>query len=190
MTSPCGKSGMTALRANDGSGFLFFVFRDKPDLYFELSGNQISFPNGTNGPRRFVIDGLLYESLTVNPADFMKSEKAASDLDLLKKHRAYEFDYMQTTATPLRKLVELGQRMKPASQGQPEFTFYLWKAVAPREQNGARQMFLTTVSAGEVIVLTAIVRDDAGEDAALKAIQSYAMSFQHVLRKEDCPAGN
>ena len=187
MTSPCGKTGMTALRANSGSGFLFFIYREKPDLYFELTGNKISFPSGTNGPRRFVIDGTMYESLLVKPADFLKSEKLGSDLDVLKKHQAYEFEYMQTTSTPLRKLVEVGPRVKAASGKQPEFTFYLWEAVDPKDQNGARQMFLTTVSEGDVVVLTAIVRDGAGENTVVQAFQTYAASFQHVLKKEDCP---
>lgn len=48
---PCGKDGMTALRASDNSGFLFYLFREGPDIYFALTGKQISFPNGTNGPR-------------------------------------------------------------------------------------------------------------------------------------------
>ncbi len=32
--SPCAKSGWTGLRANDGSGFIFYIYRDAPDLYF------------------------------------------------------------------------------------------------------------------------------------------------------------
>ncbi|MCU1268159.1 MAG: hypothetical protein JWM21_4477 [Acidobacteria bacterium] len=185
--SPCGKNGMTSLRANDGSGFLFYVFRESPDLYFALTGKQISFPNGTSGPRRFIIDGNFYENLMVQPTDFMKPEQGVADLDILKKHQAYEFDYMQKTPTPLRKLVELGPRVKAAANGQPGFTFYLWAALDPRDQNGARQYFLTTVSAGEVVVLTAIVRDQSANDRAMQAFESYANSFQHVLKKKDCP---
>lgn len=185
--SPCGKSGMTALRANDGSGFLFYVFREGPDLYFALTGKQISFPNGTNGPRRFIIDGILYESLLVKPSEFMKLENGVADLDILKKHQTYEFNFMQGTPTPLRKLVELGPREKDAANGQPSFTFYLWEAVDPRDQNGARQYFLTTVTSGDVVVLTAIVRDRSAEDAAMQAFERYASSFQHVLKKEQCP---
>ena len=178
---------MTSLRANDGSGFLFYVFRESPDLYFALTGKQISFPNGTSGPRRFIIDGILYESLLVKPAEFMKPDKGVADLDVLKKHQTYEFDHMQKTPTPLRKLVELGPRVKAAANGQPSFTFYLWEALDPRDQSGTRQYFLTTVSAGEVVVLTAIVRDQLAEDTAMQAFESYSGSFQHVLKKKDCP---
>ena len=187
LPSPCGKSGMTALRANDDSGFLFYVFREGPDLYFALSGKQVSFPSGLDGPRRFLIDGILYESLLVKPAEFMKAEKGVADLEILKKHQTYEFDFMQTTSTPLRKLVELGSRVKPAANGQPSFTFHLWKAVDPHDQNGARQYFLTTISAGDLVVLTAIVRNQAADDAAMQAFESYSGSFQHVLKKGDCP---
>jgi|GEM_PF-2756318 len=186
--SPCGKSGMTALRADDGSGFLFYVFREAPDIYFALPGKQVSFPDGLEGPRRLLIDGILYESLTLKPAEFMKVEKGTPDLDILKKHQAYEFGHMQKTPTPLRKLFELGPRGRAAAGGQPAFTFYLWGASDPGDEGGARQYFLSTVSSGEVVVLSAIVRDQSKEDAAMRAFESYAGSFQHVLRKEDCPA--
>jgi hypothetical protein len=186
--SPCGKSGMTALRANDGGGFLFYLFREEPDIYFSLDGKQISFPEGTNGPRRFMIDGIFYESLTLKPKEFIESEKGLADLDILKRHQQYEFGYMKTTPTPLKEFVELGPRTKPAAAGQPSFTFYLWMARAPNDAKGTRQYFLTTVSNSEVIVLTAIVPNEAAEVQAMQSFQSYAGSFQHVLRKEDCPS--
>ena len=88
-SSPCGNDGMTALRANDGDGFLFFLFREGPDVFFSIGGHEISFPQGTDGPRRFVVDGVFYESLLVEPAEFMKVEKNTSDLDVLKQHQKY-----------------------------------------------------------------------------------------------------
>lgn len=185
--SPCGKSGMRTLRANDGSGFLFYVLREGPDIYFYLAGKQISFPNGTSGPRQFMIDGITYESLSVNPKDFIGAEKGLADLDLLKRHQQYEFAYMKTTPTPLTELVELGPRTKAAAGGQPNFTFFLWMARAPNDPRGTRQYFLTTVSNNEVLVLTAIVPNQAGDDLAMQSFESYASSFQHVLKKEDCP---
>jgi hypothetical protein len=186
--SPCGKAGWTGLRANDGSGFLFYIFRDAPDLYFGLSGKEISFPDGAKSPPKFFIDGILYQSLLVEPTEFMKSgASVTADLDILKKHQTYEFDFMQKTPTPLRKLVEIGPRIKPAENGQPSFTFYLWMALDPRDQSGARQYFLTTVSSGHVVVLSAIVRDQTADELAMQAFEKYARSFRHVLKKEECP---
>ena len=185
--SPCGKSGMTALRANDDTGFLFYLFREGPDIYFALSGKEISFPNGLDGPRRFIIDGIAYESLIVKPKDFMKSDKGISDLEILKGHQRYEFDYLLKSPSPLKQFVELGPRTKAAANGQPDFTFYLWQARVPDDSKGTRQYFLTSVSNGEVVVLTAIVRNESADDLAMQAFQSYASSFQHVLKKEQCP---
>ena len=185
--SPCGKSGMTALRADDGSGFIFFIFREEADFAFQLPGKEISFPDGLSGPRRFLIDGIHFESLLVKPSAFMKSVKGVADLDVLKKHQAYEFEYMQKTTTTLRQLVELGPREKPAANGQPSFTFYLWEAADPRDPKGPRQYFLSTVSGGEVAVLSAIVPSEVKEGEAMRAFNSYASSFQHVLKKEQCP---
>lgn len=187
VASPCGRDGWTALRANDGSGYLFYIFRDTPDLYFALSGKEISFPDGVKSRLEFFIDGILYQSLLVKPTEFMKIEAGVADLDILYKHQKYEFDFMQKTPTPLRKLVEHGPRVKATANGQPSFTFYLWEAIDPRDQNGSRQYFLTTVSAGHVVVLSAIVRDQAADDIAMQAFESYANSFRHVLKKEDCP---
>lgn len=185
LASPCGTDGMTVLRADDGSGYLFYVYREGPDIYFQLPGKEISFPDGTHGPLRVFIDGIFLEVLLVKPAEFMKPEKGVSDLDILKKHKTYEFDYMQKTPTPLREFVELGPREKPATNGQPGFTFYLWAAADPKDK-GTRQYFLTTVTAGEVVELTAIV-SKGSEEAAMQAFEFYAGSFQHVLKKEQCP---
>ena len=185
--SPCGKSGMTVLRANDGGGYIFYIYRDGPDFAFEIPGERISFPEGTSGSRRVLIDGILFESLLVKPSAFMKSEKGVADLDILKKHQAYEFEFMQKTPTPLKKLVELGPREKPSAKGQPSFTFYLWEAADPRDPKGTRQYFLSTVSSGEVAVLSAIVPNEAKEGEAMRAFNSYAISFQHILKKEQCP---
>lgn len=187
LASPCGTSGMSVLRANDGSGYIFYVFREGPDFAFALPGEQIAFLNGVTGPRRVNIDGMLFESLLVRISDFMKPEKGVSDLEILKKHRAYEFDYMQKTPTPLTKFIELGPREKPATNKQPSFTFYLWEAADPRDPSGPRQYFLSTVSGGEVAVLSAIVPNQAKEEGAMQAFQSYASSFQHILKKEQCP---
>ena len=187
LASPCGNGGWTGLRANDGSGYLFYIFREAPDLYFALPGEEISFPDGAKSPPKFFIDGILYQSLLVEPTDFMKSAAGVADLDILKKHQTYEFDFMQSTPTPLRKLVEHGSRERAAANGQPSFTFYLWEAIDPRDQNGSRQYFLTTVSAGHVVVLSTIVRDQAAADIAMQSFRRYTSSFRHVLKKEDCP---
>jgi hypothetical protein len=185
--SPCAKSGWTGLRANDGSGFIFYVYRDAPDIYFLVTGRQISFPDKSKTPPQFFIDGIFYQSLLVKPSEFMKVEKGVADLDILKQHEKYEWDFTQKTPTPLRKLDELGPRVKAASKGQPAFTFYLWVTRDPRDPHGSRQYYLTTVSNGDLVVLTAIVGNDAQDNLAFEAFESYITSFQHVLNKKDCP---
>jgi hypothetical protein len=184
---PCAKSGWTGLRANDGSGFIFYIYRDAPDVYFLLSGRQISFPDKSKTPPQFFIDGIFYQTLIVKPSEFMKSNEGIADLDVLKAHEKYEWDFAQKTPTPLRKLDELGPRVKAASKGQPAFTFYLWAARDPKDLHGSRQYYLTTVSGGDVVVLTAIVANDAQDDVAFQAFESYITYFQHVLDKKNCP---
>src|SRR6266496_6274346 len=86
---PCGKSGWTGLRANDDSGFIFYLYRDVPDIYFLLSGRQISFPDKSRTPPQFVIDGVFYQTKFVKPSEFTKVEKGVADLDILKQHERY-----------------------------------------------------------------------------------------------------
>jgi hypothetical protein len=186
-SSPCAKSGWTALRANDGSGFIFYLYRDGADFAFELFGREMSFPDKSKSPPQFFIDGIFYQTLSVKPSEFMKVEKGAADLDILKQHEKYEWDFLLKTPTPLRQLDELGPRTKAASKGQPGFTFYLWAARDPKDPHGLRQYFLTTVSGGDVIVLSAMVANDTQDELAFQAFESYITYFQHVLDKKICP---
>lgn len=99
LASPCDRDGWTALHADDGGGYLFYLFREIPDVYFAIPGKKMSFPDGIKESPQFIIDGILYQSLLVKPTEFMKLEKGVVDLDILKKHQTYEFDYMQDTDT-------------------------------------------------------------------------------------------
>ena len=185
--SPCGTSGMTVVKADDGANYVLYVFREGPDAAFQLPGKGISFPEGTSGRKMFNLDGVLFETLFAKTTDFIKPGEALSDLEILRKHRDYEFDFLKKTPSPLTKLVELGPRERAAGGGQPSFTFYLWQVINPSDPKGTSQYFLTNVSAGEVAVLSAIVPTAAKEGVAMQAFQGYAASFQHILRKEQCP---
>jgi hypothetical protein len=185
--SPCGSSGMTVVKAFDGQEFVIYLFRKGSDVAFQLPGADLSFPNGQTGPKRFVIDGILFEALLVPSSDFLKSKDKLSDLEILKKHREWEVDYLSKGPGSLSKFVEIGPRERPAHSQQPSSTFYLWEMINPTDMKGARQYYLSTITEGEVIVLTAILADDSKDSIAMKAFQSFASSFQLVLKKEQCP---
>jgi hypothetical protein len=185
--SPCGTSGMTVVKADSGSHYVLYVFREGPDIAFQLPGKDISFPKGTEGPKTFIIDGVHFETLLAKTTEPVAGAAKLTDVEMLKKHRDREVEYIKTTPSPLTKLVEHGPRERPAGNGQPSFTFYLWQIVNPQDLKGASQYFLTTVSGGEIAVFSAIVPDPSKESVAMQAFQSYAGSFQHILRKEQCP---
>ena len=185
--SPCGTSGMTVVKADKGDQYVLYVFREGPDIAFQLPGKGISFPEGTRGRKMFEIDGVVFETLFAKTGDFIKPGETLSDLDALKKHKDYEFDFIKKMSGPLTKLVEIGPRERRAGGGQPSFTFYLWQLVNPSDAQGPSQYFLTTVSGAEVAVLSAIVPAAGKESLAMQAFESYAVSFQHILRKEQCP---
>src|SRR5688572_1871498 len=136
VASPCGKGGMTVVKAFSGDAFVIYSFRDGADVAFQLPGTDISFPNGLTGPKRFTVDGVYFETLFAKTDPFMKSAKGSSDIEILRKHREYEIEYIQKSASPLKSFVELGPRERPARNNQPAFTFYLWKMVGPSEPDG------------------------------------------------------
>lgn len=185
--SPCGTAGMTVVKAFDGQNFVIYSYRPGSDVAFQIPGKDISFPNGTSGPKRFVIDGVFFETLFVPITDFLKTKDKLSDVDVLRKHKEFEVEYLTKSAGPLSKFVELGPRERPAGNQQPAFTFYLWQMANPRDERGTRQFYLTTLSENDVVVLSAVVGDDVKERMAMTAFQSFAGTFQHILKKEQCP---
>ena len=185
--SPCGTSGMTVVKADNGVQYALYAFREGPDVAFQLPGKEISFPNGTEGRKTFAIDGIHFETIFVKGDAFLKPGERLPDADMLKKHMDFEFDYIKKTPSPLSKLVEIGPRERPAGNGQPAFTFFLWHIMNPLDAKGTSQYFLTTVSSGEVTVLSAILPEASKEWVVMQAFQSYAGSFQHILRKAQCP---
>ena len=184
---PCGTDGMTVVKAFDGKQFVIYSFRKGVDIAFQIPGTDISFPNGTTGPKRFIVDGVVFETLFVPRTDFLKTTDEMSDVDVLRKHKEFEVNYLSKAPSPLTKFVELGPRERPAGRQQPAFTFYLWQMINPGDQRGARQFYLTTLSEGDVVVLSAIVADDSKEATAMMAFQSFASTFQHILKKDQCP---
>lgn len=178
---------MTVVKADSGSHYVLYAYREGPDVAFQIPGKDMSFPTEKTGPKIFTLDGVTFETLFVKAADFTKTTSGKSDLDILKEHRDFDVAFIQKSGSPLQRLNELGPRDRPASNGQPAFTFYLWQMFDPKKPKGTSQYFLTTVSAGEVVVLSAIVPDESKLDTAMGAFESYASSFQHILRKTQCP---
>jgi hypothetical protein len=180
---------MTVVKADTGKQFVIYAFREGPDVAFQIPGSEISFPNGFTGPKSFIVDGVHFETLFAELKSFMGSTKNVSDLDILRKHREYEVEYIKKSSSPLTTFEELGPRERPAANGQPKFTFYLWRMLNPKEPEGTSQFFLTTVSNNEVAVLSAIVRSSSYDQVAMQVFQSYAGTFQHILKKDQCPEG-
>ena len=183
---PCSSSGMDVSKANDGSGFIFYIYREKSDIAALIPGKDISFPGGFSGPKQFVIDGIHYEIANVKLSDFT-DKPGESDLQVLKKHTAYEQKYIvDSKVSPLTKMVNHGERTKDKSHGQPEFTFYLWQAIDPEDESGPSQFYLSTVTDKEVVLLSAIVKDKDSANRFMKISSAYASTFQHILSKDKC----
>lgn len=186
--NPCAKNGMDVLKANDGSGYIFYIYRKNTDLVFVIPGKEISFPSGFSGPKRFFIDGLLYEIVVVDESDFLKSKQYLSDDEVLNAHMAYEEKYiLDSHLSPLTKMVESGINVKSATATQPEFSFNLWQSKDPKNENGPSQYYVSTVTSGEVVYLSVISKSSNEASQVMGALHGYTDSFQHILNKQQCP---
>lgn len=181
---PCNTKGLDILKLADGIGLMFFVYNEKSDLVFVIPGETISFPE-KKLQSRFYIDKNLFEYTLVNFADFLK-DKNATDSEVLKAHTLYEQSYLKSLKTPLIEFVDYGERVKPATDTQPEFYFALWQAKDPKNKTGASQFYLSTVSSGQVFLLSAIALNGK-EDQVKSALQYYAGTFHHISAIEQCP---
>lgn len=181
---PCKTKGLDVLKLSDGTGLMFFVYTENSDIVFSIPGQEISFPE-TDQQSRFYIDQILFEYTYVNVNDFLNS-KSPTALEVLKAHALYEQNYMKSVNAPLAEFVDYGERVKPASKTQPEFTFLLWQAKDPSNKAGASQYYLSTVSSGNVFLLSAIALNGK-EEQAKSALQYYAGTFHHISAIDQCP---
>jgi hypothetical protein len=189
MALPCATRGMDVLRANDGSGYIFYVYRDSVDFGFMLTGKTISFPEGFEGKKRFTIDGIVYEVVMLDPSIFMKNERNTSQSEMLKQYQEYTTDTIKKVGSPLTSITDLGSREKDGSNGKPGFIFHLFVAVKPLDPTGPREYFLSTISEGEVVVLSAIALTQAEDPSVTEAFELYAQTFKHIVDRQECPDG-
>jgi hypothetical protein len=182
---------VNVLKAIDGSGFIFYPSRSYGDTVFVLPGKEFHKDTGAPlGTTQFEIDGIHFQFLTTAKSQFVAPGKLGDDATVLAKHVAYEHKYAVSNGSPLREVQELGNRTKPADEHNPEFVFKLWLLKDPKQPDGVRQYFLTTVVGGEVAVLSAIVLGPQYEQQAISAFTKFASSLQFVPSEKACPSSS
>jgi hypothetical protein len=185
----CASPGsLSLLKANDGSGYIFFPSRSYGDIVFVLPGREFKKDDGApQGTVQFFIDGIHYQFLTTAKSQFTSASQIADDLTILARHVQYEQQYVVKMGGRLTEIEELGNRNRPDAGGNPPHVFKLWLLKNPKEPNGARQYYLTTVVGDEVASLSAIVAGPAYEREAVSAFTKFASSFQFVPSETMCP---
>lgn len=184
---PCGKDGMEVFRDSNETGYIFYVYRQKSDIKFYIPGKNISYPDKESGIKRFFIDGILFEVLSVDFSDFLKTEKKLTDIEILNEHAKYEQDYLISTPSPLKKIISLGSRTKHDPEDQQDMTFNLWQAINPKDPDGPSQYFLSTVAESEVFYISAITNGKNDKAQVMDAIQHYSGSLQEIRNIKRCP---
>lgn len=179
---------INVLKANNGDSFIFYPSRSYGDTVFELPGTDFrKDADAPPGTTQFFVDGIHYQYLTTQKSQFVVKDAVADDASVLAKHAEYEHRYVLSAGGPLSDFQDLGNRQKPANQGNPSFTFKLWLLKNPKKPNGARQLYLTSVVGDEVASLSAIALSPTKERQVISAFTEFAASFQFVPSEQACP---
>lgn len=179
---------VNVFKAAEGGSFIFYPSASYGDTVFAIPGEAFRKDAGAPPDKtEFFVDGIHYEFITTNKAEFIGASKDIDDATVLAKYAAYENRFAQSVGTTLTEFQDLGNREKDASQGNPKFTFKLWLLKNPKDPKGPRQYYLTTVVGDRVASLSAIIQDTSFEAQAMSAFNSFASSFQYVAPDQACP---
>ena len=142
---------VAAVKTNDG----YIVVWNQPGIHFtlELKGKNVSPINSAPaGTIAFNIDGVVLQVQSAAISDFAKNAKKQklSDQAILEAHRDWESQYQQQAVGTKLNVSSSPQQLSSGSQA------LLWKFDMPKPKSG-EQMYLTTVSGSQVIILNAFV---------------------------------
>jgi hypothetical protein len=179
---------LNLVKANDGTGFIFYPSRSYGDTVFVLPGKEFrKDAEAPQGTVQFFVDEIHYQLLTTPKSQFISGDQSADDPTILARHAQYEYQFVLKAGGRLTEFEELGNRNKPADGGNPAFAFKLWLLKDPKESSGARQYYLATVVGDEVLCLSAIVMGPAYESQVISAFTKVASSLQFVPSEKMCP---
>jgi hypothetical protein len=148
--------GVAAIKTNDG----YVIVWNQPDIHFTVRAKgkdvrPMSRP-GT-GSVAFNVDGVIFQIQTVAISEFLKNKKQKSDEQaILLAHQNWETQYLEQTVGEKLKVTSAPQQLSNGSQA------LIWKYDKPKTR-GSEQMYLTTVSGNNVVILNGVISERSPE---------------------------
>jgi hypothetical protein len=163
-------SGISAIKTEDG----YLVVWNQPDIHFtlRLKGKDVRPMNSPGGSAAFNMSGVVFQIQSVAVSEFARNAKKQilTDQAILIAHRDWESQYLEHTVGTKLNVTTLPQQL---SSGSPAL---LWKFDMPKTK-GTEQMYLTTVSGNNVVILNAFVAEKTSESAVQKLLLDTISTF-------------
>jgi hypothetical protein len=156
-------NGVAAIKTGDG----YLVVWNQPDIHFTLTlkGKDVRPMGSPGGSAAFTVDGVVFQIQSVAISEFIKNarKQKLTDQAILTAHRDWESQYLEHTVGTKLDVTTVPQQLSIGSPG------LLWKFDMPKTK-GSEQMYLTTVSGNNVVILNAFVAEKTPESAVQKLL--------------------
>jgi hypothetical protein len=138
-----------------------------------------------SGANRLIkVDNLAHEIVVVKIADFLKTQKAGDDSDILTAQAKYEQAYFKSHDSTF-VITDFGFNHRAASEDFPSRTYFLWKKENAPDKPWGVQYLCATVVNDKVVVISIIPLNQEAEMTILTHIKHIAGSFD-ILSSELC----
>jgi hypothetical protein len=178
LRAQCPDNGQTkVMKPSKGNGFYFYKFLGDESFRYFLDGKTFSYNNKSDPGRTFIfIDGMAYELMLEDRADFAKYIKGSKPQDILLAQAKYEQDYYRRIV-PGVVITDYGPPAN-ADDGGDDRPFYLWKKENPPGKEAATQYLVTTLVGNKVVLLSiGVVKPTVLEKDVFHQLEEYTGSF-------------
>jgi hypothetical protein len=145
--------GVAAIKTETG----YLIVWNQPEIHFslEVKGKDVRPMNRpASGSVAFNVDGVVFQVQTVAISEFLKNAKKQklTDQAILIAHRDWESQYLEQTVGTKLNVTTASQQLSNGSHA------LIWKYDKPKTK-GSEQMYLTTVSGNNVVILNGVVSE-------------------------------
>lgn len=174
--------GITAIKTEDG----VLLVWNQPDNYFtiEIRGREIH-PLDSAGHVFFNVDGIVFQVQSVAVGEFMKdaAKMGVSPQSTLAAHRDWETRFIESSLHRKLKVQSSAIRLKDGNEA------LFWEYDMPKgvKSDAKRQLYLTVVNGGNVLLLNGVMTGKQKEEAVRKLLVNTMETLQKSSKPFDLP---
>ncbi len=182
----CPDNGQTKVfNSKQGTGYYFYKFLGDSSFRYFLEGKTFSYNDKDDPGRTFaLIDGMAYELIIEDRADFAKYIKGSKPQDILLAQARYEQDHYKELV-PSIVITDYGPPSS-SNDGGNDRPFYLWKKENPPGKDAATQYLVSTLVKDKVVLLSImLVKATVTEKDVFRQLETYTGHFD-LISGEQC----